>query len=148
MDNRIEGKLLMKLPVESGTSQRGEWKKQKFVLETIEQYPRKVCVDAWTNAIAQFEAFNEGDLLSVSINIESREFNGRWYTDLRAWRVERFQPNQAPVAAPMQQAYPQSVYPQPAQPQQPTYADPMAMQPAQSPFYADPAAPATDDLPF
>lgn len=140
MDNKIEGKILSKFPAEGGTSARGEWKKQKFLVETVEQYPRKVCIDAWTNVIPQLDTFNEGDFISVSVNIESREFNGRWYTDVRAWRLDRWQPGQTvqPVQAPAQQPYAQ-----PAQPVQPQYqpAQPAVEQP---PFGGGGA----DDLPF
>lgn len=146
MDNKIEGKIISKFPAESGTSARGEWKKQKFLVETVEQYPRKVCIDAWTNVIPQLDTFNEGDTVSVSVNIESREFNGRWYTDVRAWRLDRWQPGQTvqsiPAAAPVQQPYAQPAQPQ-AQPVQPQY------QPAQPTMEQPPfGGGGADDLPF
>lgn len=144
MDNKIEGKILSKFPAESGTSARGEWRKQKFLVETMEQFPRKVCIDVWTNVIPQLEAFNEGDLVSVSVNIESREFNGKWYTDVRAWRIDHFQQGAVP---PPQQAYqPQA---QPQVQSQPQYAAPQAQYPPQQPMQQDPYGGAgADDLPF
>ena len=94
MELQIEGKLIQKLPVESGTSARGEWKKQNFIVETVEQFPRKICISAWTNSIPVLDTFHEDEMVLVSVNIESREFNGKWYTDVRAWRIDR--PNQMP----------------------------------------------------
>ncbi|MFA6676573.1 MAG: DUF3127 domain-containing protein [Bacteroidales bacterium] len=85
----IVGKLDMKLPVQSGNSNRGPWKKQDFIIETPGQYPKKVCINVWgEDKVKDLEAFKEGDILKVSINIESREYNGRWYTDIKAWRIE------------------------------------------------------------
>lgn len=86
----ITGKVINLLPVESGVSARGEWRKQSFVLETEEQYPKKVCIIMWGNKIDEF-GLRDGEKITASINIESREFNGRWYTDVRAWKVERNQ---------------------------------------------------------
>lgn len=145
MDNKIEGKILSKFPAESGTSARGEWKKQKFLVETMDQYPRKVCIDVWTNVIPQLEAFKEGDQVAVSINIESREFNGKWYTDVRAWRIDHFQPGAVPPPQNYQpQAQPQ-MQPQP----QSQYAAPQAQYPPQQPAEQAPFVDAgADDLPF
>lgn len=144
MDNRIEGKLLNKFPVESGTSQRGEWKKQKFLVETLDQFPRKVCIDVWTNVLPQLEVFNEGDFVSVAVNIESREFNGKWYTDVRAWRIDRYQPGQAPAQQPYQQTPQQPYVQQPQYQAQPQYQPQQPVQP--QPFVDNGAG--ADDLPF
>ena len=160
MEIQIEEKLIQKLPVESGTSARGEWKKQNFVIETIEQFPRKICIAAWTNSIPVLDTFQIGENVCVSVNIESREFNGKWYTDVRAWRIDR--PGQMPVqpqmpgmpyGQPMQQGYPQQPYmqqPQPQYAQQPQ----QPQMPAQMPFGAPQApeypaeSPSANDLPF
>ncbi len=86
----IKCKLVSKLSVQSGNSARGEWSKQDFIVETIETYPRKICMNVWGgDKIAELTAYNEGDELNISVNIESREFNGRWYTEVRAWRVQK-----------------------------------------------------------
>lgn len=86
----IEGRIIMILPLNSGVSKSGnEWKKQDYILETNhQQYPKKVCFNLWGEKIDQF-ALTEGESVKVSIDIESREYNGRWYTDVRAWNVER-----------------------------------------------------------
>ena len=84
----ITGKIVELLPVKSGKSAKGEWKKQEFILETEGQYPKKICFMAWGDKIDEF-AIKQGEQLSVSIDIESREYNGRWYTDIKAWQVKR-----------------------------------------------------------
>ncbi|MBK1704531.1 DUF3127 domain-containing protein [Halochromatium glycolicum] len=83
----ITGKITQVLPEKSGTSARGPWRKQEYILETAGDYPKQVCFMVWGDRIDQF-AIREGQELRVSFNLESREFNGRWYTDVKAWRVE------------------------------------------------------------
>jgi len=85
----IIGKLIKTLPVQSGTNARGTWSKQEFILETLEQYPRKICISAWGERVNELSAVPAGDVLKVSFSIESREYNERWYTDVRAWRIEK-----------------------------------------------------------
>jgi hypothetical protein len=87
----ITGKVVQLLPVKSGESKNGPWKKQEFILETAGQYPKKVCITTWGDKIDQF-GLKEGEVVTASIELESREYNERWYTDVRAWRVERDQP--------------------------------------------------------
>ncbi|HOP05059.1 MAG TPA: DUF3127 domain-containing protein [Tenuifilaceae bacterium] len=100
----ITGKLQSKLPQQSGQGKNGAWVKQEFILETQEQYPRKVCISLWGDKVRDLEPIQPGETLKVSINIESREFNGRWYTDVRAWKLERTGTSsqaQVPDAPPM-----------------------------------------------
>ena len=79
----------MKLtPWQSGQSGNGEWRKQEFILETEAQYPKKICFLVWGDKIDEFK-IQQGENLSVSIDIESCEYNGRWYTDVKAWKVSR-----------------------------------------------------------
>ena len=100
----IRCKLLDKLAVQSGTSARGPWSKQDFIVETLEQYPRKICMNVWgQDKVNELQGFNPGEMLTISINIESREFNGRWYTDVRAWKIQRegaAEPQAAPAVDP------------------------------------------------
>lgn len=86
----ITGKIIAVLPERGGTSKTGnEWKMQEYVIETHEQYPKKVCFNVFgADKIAQFN-IQAGDELTVSFDINAREYNGRWYNDIRAWRVER-----------------------------------------------------------
>ncbi len=97
----ITGKIIAVLQERGGVSQRtgSEWKVQEYVLETQEQYPRKMCFDVFgADKIAQF-AIKAGDNLTVSFDIDAREYNGRWFNSIRAWKVERVadQPMEAPA---------------------------------------------------
>ncbi len=85
----LSGKLVQILPEQTGTGKNGQWTKQDFIIETQEQYPRKVCISAWGDKTAVLKSLKPGSIISVSFNAESREFNGRWYTDLRAWKIEQ-----------------------------------------------------------
>ena len=85
----IQGKLVQMLEKQVGNGRNGTWEKQDFILETMEQYPKKICISAWGDKIKEIGLAKPGDLLKVSFNLESREFNGRWYTDVRAWRISR-----------------------------------------------------------
>lgn len=84
----ITGKIIEILPEKSGESARGPWRKQEYVLETDGQYPKKICFMAWGDKIDEF-GIAEGEVLTAAIDLESREFNGRWYTDVKAWKVSR-----------------------------------------------------------
>ncbi len=84
----ITGEIIECLPVKSGQSAKGEWRKQEYVLQTDGQYPKKICFMVWGEKVEQF-AIQQGEVLQVSIDLESREYNGRWYTDVKAWRVSR-----------------------------------------------------------
>lgn len=100
----ISGRIIAVLPEQGGVSKAGnEWKKQEYVLETHDQYPKKVCFQIFgADRIAQ-AAIQPGEELTVSFDIDSREYQGRWYTSINAWKVDRpaaAQPQAAPVAAP------------------------------------------------
>ena len=84
----ITGEIIECIPVKSGQSASGEWRKQEYVLQTDGQYPKKICFMAWGEKIEQF-AIKAGETVQVSIDLESREYNGRWYTDVKAWKVSR-----------------------------------------------------------
>lgn len=84
----VKGKVIQMLPMQSGMGKKGPWKKQEFILETQSQYPKKVCLSVWGDKVDQF-GIKEGELLSVSVELESREYNGRWYTEARAWKIDK-----------------------------------------------------------
>ncbi|MEM7762643.1 MAG: DUF3127 domain-containing protein [Pseudomonadota bacterium] len=84
----LTGKITHALPEKSGTSSRGEWRKQEYVIEIPGDYPKQVCFMVWGDKIDQF-SIREGESLTVHFDLESREYNGRWYTDVKAWRIER-----------------------------------------------------------
>lgn len=142
----ITGKLIQKLPVQSGVSTSGNnWSKAEFVIETVEQYPKKVCANLWGDRAKALDQFQLGSLITVSFDLESREYNGRWYTDVKAWRVDAATPAAvAGAPAPASGYVPQQLgYGQPqgyAQPQQPMY--PPQGYPQQPQGYAQPQQPA------
>src|SRR5690554_3252934 len=84
----INGKIIQVLDEQSGNGRNGVWRKRDYVLETKSQYPKKVCVTVWGDKIDQF-GMRPGDEVTVGIEIESREFNGKWYTDVKAWKVDK-----------------------------------------------------------
>ena len=85
----IKGRIIQILPLQSGESKTGStWRKQDYVLETIETYPKKVCFNLWGDKIDQFGP-NQDEDVTVHFDIESREYNGRWYTDVKAWKIDR-----------------------------------------------------------
>ena len=82
----INGKIVQFLGVQTGQGKNGTWKKQEFILETGDTYPKKVCIAVWGDKI-DMSQFRMGDPIQVSFDVESREYNGRWYTDVKAWKV-------------------------------------------------------------
>lgn len=125
MSLEITGKLIQKLPMQSGVgaSSGKSWQKQQFVIETVEQYPRKICAMLWGDKADQLAHFNIGDMMKVSFDVESREYQGRWYTDVKAWKVEH------------------------AAESMPGIPEPMAFNPAGAPPHTAYSAPATESLP-
>lgn len=105
----INGRVIQVLPEQTGEGKNGTWRKQDFVIETESQYPKKICFTVWGDKIDS-QMMQEGNQLNVSFDIESREYNGRWYTDVKAWKMEMagegqsssggFAPQSAAAAAP------------------------------------------------
>ena len=87
----ILGKIIQVLPEQSGVSKTSgkEWKLQAYVLETQEQYPRKVHFEVFGEDRIKANPCQLDDVVTVSFDIESREFNGRWYTSIRAWKIQQ-----------------------------------------------------------
>ncbi len=83
----IKGKAIQLLPLVTGQGKNGEWRKQDFLIEIGDQYPKKVILSLWGDKIDQ-NPFAIGDEITVSFDVESREYNGKWYTDLRAWKIQ------------------------------------------------------------
>ena len=86
--SEISGKVIAVLPIATGEGKNGTWKSQDYVLETGGQYPKKVCFNLFGDSI---DKFNVGidDEIKVGYDIDSREYNGRWFTTIRAWKVEK-----------------------------------------------------------
>jgi len=84
----LNGRIIAVLPVQTGQGKNGEWKKQEYVLEynSDSQYPKRMCFNLWGDKVDQFN-IQEGQQLAVSFDIDCREYQGRWYNDIRAWRV-------------------------------------------------------------
>ena len=143
MAMELEGRIARKLTVQTGTSARGAWSKQEFVLEYQEgNFPTQVCMNVWgDDKVRELDKYQVGDKVKISFNLSSREYNGRWYTDVRAWRIE---PAGAQQSAPAGgYAAPASSYGAPAG----TQAVPMPSAPL--PTADDMSSPLDDsDLPF
>ena len=121
----IEGTLVQKLPVQSGSSARGPWTKQEFILEYPDgNFTAKACFLAWgQDKVQDLGKYQVGDKVKVSFNLKSREYNGRWYNDLQIWKI-------APAGA------------------QPTAQPAAPAQPApQAPAWTQAPAPTLEDMP-
>lgn len=95
----IKGKIIVALPEQSGVSKSGNnWKKREYVLETMDTYPRKVHFDLFGERADQYP-LNVGEVVNLSFDIESREYNGRWFTSIRGWKVDKENAAAAPAAA-------------------------------------------------
>lgn len=96
----ITGRLIQILPNVEGESQRGHWVRGGFVIETGDDYPRKVAFTAFgEDRVAMYNNIPMNTMVTVTFTPESREFNERWYTDLRCSRIQPFVPGQMPPAA-------------------------------------------------
>jgi hypothetical protein len=84
----ISGKIIAVLPLANGQGKNGTWRSQDYVLETGDQYPKKVCFNFFGDKIDQFP-LGIDDTVTVSFDLESREYNGRWFTSVRAWKAEK-----------------------------------------------------------
>jgi hypothetical protein len=85
----IEGQITAILPETRGVGQRGEWVSQDFVLKTNDNYPKNICFTILGADKIKEANIKIGDVVSIGVNIESREFNGRWYTSIKAWSVKK-----------------------------------------------------------
>jgi len=85
-----KGKIIQILKAESGVSKAGrEWTKQEFVIETQEQFPKKICFTLFGDKVSLLNGLAENTEVEVSFNVESREFNGKWYHNINAWKVDK-----------------------------------------------------------
>ena len=144
-DIKIYGTIISVLPVQTGISKAGsEWKKAEFLLETVEQYPRKVKFDIFgSDRVEQYAPMLvQNATVTISVNIESREFNGRWYTDVRAWKVENGDTRAEGAVPPA----PPTGYVSPIVPEAPAAAPAFVTEPVVPQFNPNPNP--TDDLPF
>ena len=128
----VQGKIIHDLKEQAGVSKAGNsWKKHEYVLETQESFPKQIRFDFFGDH-ADHYPLNVGDEIKLSFDIESREYNGRWYTSIRGWKAEKVTLGAAPAQ-------------QPAQPAAPAATAPVAAPAAPQPDFGSSA---TDDLPF
>ncbi len=88
MDLQITGEVTKVLEEESGTGRNGVWRKRAFIVKTPGEYPKDICVIQWGDSIDKFDV-SAGETITAHIDIQSREYNGRWYTDVKAWKIDR-----------------------------------------------------------
>lgn len=133
----IEGKIINVLPAQGGISARtgNAWKSQEFVIETHENYPRKCCFRVFGEDRLAAMNIQAGEELRVFFDIDAREYQGRWYNTLSAWKVERVDAAAAQAA-------------DPAAPQPMTSADAFPPAPSADSFAAAAGTDTADDLPF
>ncbi len=130
MSLELTCKLEQILSETNGTGKNGPWIKQDFLVETIETYPKKVCMGAWNELATQVKTIEPGSTVKIAFRIESREYNARWYTDIRPTKIEVI--GAGTTTSTNVNAAPQTAY-------------------ANTPVTADPMAGAesvNDDLPF
>lgn len=140
----IQGKIIAALPERSGTSARGEWKMQEFVLETHESFPHKMMFSVFGADRLQRFNIQIGMEALVAFDINAREYNGRWYNDIRAFDVRPADPN-AGQPIPAQDPFGAPVTP--SAPVQPA-AQPVAAATVADPLTPEPEGDNPDNLPF
>jgi len=96
----VVGKIILALPEASGVSKAGKpWKKREYVLETQDNYPQKIFFDFFGDKADQYP-LTIGQVIKLSFDINSREYNGRWFTSISGWRAEPVQGDQAAATQP------------------------------------------------
>lgn len=121
----LQGRVIAVLPPREGTSARGPWKSQEYVIETHEQYPKKMVFNVFgADRVEQF-AIKLNEEIKVSFDIDAHEYNGRWFNNIRAWSVQHVGDNNV-------------------QPTQPTTANSQPVQQQAAPQQQG----QSDDLPF
>ena len=130
----LEGRIVQKMAVQSGQSARGAWARQDFVVEYQDgSFPTSVCFSAWgQDKVQELDKYQVGDSVKVSFNVKGREYNGRWYNDLRVWRISPAGAAPAAASAPT------------AAPAVPSFHGPSVE--SEGPAYSAPA-PTVEDMP-
>ena len=107
----VKGKIIQKFDLQSGTSKAGNpWKKQNYLLETLDSFPRKIYFDFFGDRADQFN-LEVGDMINLSFDIECREYQGRYYTDIRGWKAEKIDANAPAAPVPTNDAPPAAPVP-------------------------------------
>ncbi len=133
----LQGRVIVVMEPREGTSARGPWKSQQYVIETHDQYPKKMVFDIFgADRIDQF-AIKAGEEIIVSFDVDAHEYNGRWFNNIRAWNIQRLD-----AAAAQAAGAPAAATPAPA-----TGAQTVASG-SQAPFPPAASDSDADDLPF
>lgn len=88
MDLQLKGTVEQILEEQSGEGKNGPWRKRDFILKTEGKYPKQICITQWGDNIDKAN-LNEGEEITAYIDIQSREYKGNWYTDVKAWKIEK-----------------------------------------------------------
>ena len=97
----ITGKVIALLPETNGVSKAGNaWRKREFILETQEQYPKKVAITVMNDKVDDLSHYVVGNTITASLNLESREYEGRWFSNINAWKLSGSTANATPPPAP------------------------------------------------
>jgi len=83
----LSAKLLQILPAQTGTGKNGPWKKVEFIVETTDKFPKKICITAWKEQADQAEKLALNSTVKLSLELSSREYNGKWYSEIKAWKI-------------------------------------------------------------
>lgn len=97
---QLTAKLIEVLAIQTGQGKNGEWRKQDIIIETDSQYPKKICISLWGDKIANTN-LQIGQEYRYDLDIESKEYLGRWYTDIKAWRIESSNNDNSTTEAPL-----------------------------------------------
>lgn len=85
----VKGVVIHILKEETGVSKAGkEWRKRGFVIETADQYPKTICFDTFGEKTSLIDPLSEGQEVDVHFNLESREYNGKYFHNINAWKIE------------------------------------------------------------
>jgi len=97
MSLEVKGKVILICDKESGTSKAGkEWEKQEFVIKTEGDYPKKIAFTTFGDKISLIQSLSVGREVNVSFNMESREYNGRWFHNINAWKIDQVEGQEEP----------------------------------------------------
>lgn len=142
----LEARITLKQPIQSGQGARGTWEKQDFVVEYQDgNFPSSACFTAWgQDKVAELARYQVGDMVKISFNIRGREYNGRWFNDLRVWRISPAGAASSPAGAPADT----TPFPSPAAPGSPSLMPSAPIFDAPAPSLDDMPGEFGDDLPF
>jgi hypothetical protein len=115
MSTTVEGIVKQYPQMQQGNGQNGQWYKQEMIVETYGQYPKLVRITFMNEKIDGLRAFPIGSPVKVSVNLESKEYNGKWYDSINGWKVDNGSQTAAPAhtgGAPAQNGFPMPAMPQ------------------------------------